>query len=159
MVNLIMMTVEKTRGLSVDSWVMICNLLGENCCKHDLNLSISIKKGQKMISDSDPTQDLSSHYRLPDSALVTLLNFKKRKPTKCGCWPPWSTWTCGTVCGGRLSKRFRNLFSESSTGSWSEQQLPCCPSKQGELPESMLQNLLLNLPPQTVEHKLQQPHC
>ena len=30
-----------------------------------------------MISDTDPTQDLSSHYRLPDSALVTLLNFKK----------------------------------------------------------------------------------
>ena len=40
------------------------------------------------------------------------------------------------------------MFSESSTGSWSELQLPC---KQGELLDSMLQNLLLNLPPQTVE--------
>ena len=42
------------------------------------------------------------------------------------------------------------MFSESSTGSWAELQLPGCPSKQGELPENMLKNLLLNLPPQTV---------
>ena len=43
------------------------------------------------------------------------------------------------------------MFSESSAGSWAELQLPCCPSKQGELQENMLQNLLLNLPPQTVK--------
>jgi len=42
------------------------------------------------------------------------------------------------------------MFSESSTGSWAELQLPCCLSKKGELPENMLQNLFLNLPPQTV---------
>ena len=42
------------------------------------------------------------------------------------------------------------MFSESSTGSWAELQLPCCRSKQGELPENMLQHLLLNLPPQPV---------
>ena len=51
-----------------------------------------------------------------------------------------------TVWGGRL----RNRFSESSPGRWAELQLPCCPSKQEELPENMLQNLLLNQPPQTV---------
>ena len=55
-----------------------------------------------------------------------------------------------TVWGGRLSKMFCNMFSESSTGSWAELQQPCCPNKQGELPENMLRNLLLNLPPQTV---------
>ena len=55
-----------------------------------------------------------------------------------------------TGWGGRLRKRFCNMFSESFTGSWSELQLPCCPSKQGELPENMLQDLLLYLPPQTV---------
>ena len=44
------------------------------------------------------------------------------------------------------------MFSESSTGSWAELQLPSCPSKQGELLENMLQNLFLNLPPQTVLH-------
>ena len=33
---------------------------------------------------------------------------------------------------------------------WIRPQLPYCPSKQGELPENMLQNILLNLPPQTV---------
>ena len=49
--------------------------------------------------------------------------------------------------GGRSWKRFCNMFSASSTGSWADLQLPCCPSKQGELPENMLQNLLLNLPP------------
>ena len=43
------------------------------------------------------------------------------------------------------------MFSESSTGSWAELQLPCYPGKQGELPENMLQNLLLNLSPQTVD--------
>ena len=48
-------------------------------------------------------------------------------------------------------KRFCDIFSDSSTGSWAELQLPCCPCKQGELPENMLQNLLLNLPPQTVQ--------
>ena len=42
---------------------------------------------------------------------------------------------CTTVWGGRLRKRFCNMFSESSTGSWAELQLPCCPSKQGELPK------------------------
>ena len=42
------------------------------------------------------------------------------------------------------------MFSESSTGSWAELQLPCCPSKQVELPKKLLQNLLHNLPPQTV---------
>ena len=57
---------------------------------------------------------------------------------------------CSTVWGGRLRKRFCNMFSESSTGSWDELQLPSCPSKQGELSDYTLQNLLLNLPPQTV---------
>ena len=56
-----------------------------------------------------------------------------------------------TVWSGRLRKRFCNMFSESSTGSWAELQLPCCPSKQWELPENMLQNLLQNLPPQAVQ--------
>ena len=55
-----------------------------------------------------------------------------------------------TVWGGRLRKRFCNMFSESSTGSWAELQVPWCTSKQGELPENMLKNLLLNLPPHTV---------
>ena len=45
------------------------------------------------------------------------------------------------------------MFSQSSTGSWAELQLPCCPSKKGELPENMLQNLLHNLPPQTVQFR------
>ena len=52
-----------------------------------------------------------------------------------------------------MRKKFCDMFSESSTGSWAELQLPCCPSKRGELPENMLQNIFLNLPPQTV------PHC
>ena len=41
-----------------------------------------------------------------------------------------------TIWGGRLRKMFCNMFSESFTGSWAELQLPCCPSKQGELPEN-----------------------
>ena len=53
------------------------------------------------------------------------------------------------VWGGRLRKRFCNMFSESSTGSWAELQLPYCPSKQGELPE----NLLLNLPVSLIGQK------
>ena len=56
-----------------------------------------------------------------------------------------------TVWGGRLRKRFCNMFSESSTGSWAELQMPCCPSKKEELPENTLQNLLHNLPPKTVK--------
>ena len=55
-----------------------------------------------------------------------------------------------TVWGGRLRKRFCNMFSEISTGSWAELRLSCCPSKQGELPENMSQSLLLNLPPHPV---------
>ena len=50
--------------------------------------------------------------------------------------------TISTLWGGRLWKRFCKMFSESSTGSWAELQLPCCPCKEGEL--------LHNLPPQTV---------
>ena len=41
-----------------------------------------------------------------------------------------------TVWGGKLKKRFYKMFSESSTGRWA----PCCPSKQGELAENILQN-------------------
>ena len=37
------------------------------------------------------------------------------------------------------------LFSEISTGRWAVLQLLCCPSKQGELPENILQNLFHNL--------------
>ena len=62
-----------------------------------------------------------------------------------------ATTTHVTEWGGRLlRKMFCNMFSESSTGSLAELQLPCCLSKQGELPENMLQNLFLNLLPQTV---------
>ena len=55
-----------------------------------------------------------------------------------------------TVWGGRLSKRFCNMLSESSTGIWAELQLPCCPSKQGELLENILQNLRNKWPPHPV---------
>ena len=45
---------------------------------------------------------------------------------------------------------FCNMFSESSTDSWAELQLPCSLSNEGELPKNMFQYLLPNLPPQTV---------
>ena len=44
------------------------------------------------------------------------------------------------------------MFLESSTGRWAVLQLPCCPSKQGERSENILQNLFHNLTPQTVLH-------
>ena len=50
-----------------------------------------------------------------------------------------------------MRKRFCNMFSESCTGSWAELNIPCYPCKQGKLPENMLRNLFLNLPPQTVQ--------
>ena len=42
------------------------------------------------------------------------------------------------------------MFSKSSIGCWSVLQLPCCPSKQGELTENILQHFFYKLPPQTV---------
>ena len=60
------------------------------------------------------------------------------------------TCVCFTVWGGRLCTRFCNMFSGSSPcflgqhGRCSSAQLPV------ELAETMLQNLFLNLPPQTV---------
>ena len=60
-----------------------------------------------------------------------------------------------TGWGGRLRKRFCNMFSESSTGNWAELQLPCCPSKQGELPENMLQNLFSTCRPRLCLHRNQ----
>ena len=59
-------------------------------------------------------------------------------------------WWNSTVWGGRLCKRFCNMFSGSSPcllwqhGSYRSAQLP------GELSENMLQNLLHKLPPQTL---------
>ena len=41
-------------------------------------------------------------------------------------------------------------FSESSSGCWAILQLPCCPSKQGELLENILQNLRNKWPPHPV---------
>ena len=49
----------------------------------------------------------------------------------------------------RSWERFCLLFSESSPGRWAVLQRPCCPSKQGELSENILQNLshdLMNNP-------------
>ena len=40
-----------------------------------------------------------------------------------------------------MFRRFCKLFSESSTGRWAILQLPCCPSRQGEILEKILQNL------------------
>ena len=42
------------------------------------------------------------------------------------------------------------MFFESSTGRWAVLQLLCCPCKQGELSENILQNIFHNLTPQTV---------
>ena len=42
------------------------------------------------------------------------------------------------------------MFSESSPGRWAVLQLPCCPSKQGELSDNFFQNRSHNLTPQTV---------
>ena len=44
-------------------------------------------------------------------------------------------------------ERFCKMFSESSPGCWAVLQLPCCPSKQGELSENLLQNLGKKWPP------------
>ena len=46
-----------------------------------------------------------------------------------GCVKQFSLVLC-TVWGGRLWKRFCEMFSETSAGSWAVLQLPCCPSKQ-----------------------------
>ena len=43
------------------------------------------------------------------------------------------------------------LFSESSTGCWAILQLPCCPTKQGEFLENILQNLRNKWPPHPVD--------
>ena len=49
-----------------------------------------------------------------------------------------------------MFRRFCKLFSESSTGRWAIMQLPCCPSKEGELSERILQNLRNKWPPHPV---------
>ena len=46
-----------------------------------------------------------------------------------------------TGWGDHLFRRFCKPFSGSSPGCWAVLQLPCCPSKQGELLENILQNL------------------
>ena len=74
----------------------------------------------------------NGHYSIPAFAEVANLKEFRGKVPSCTVW------------GGRLSKRFCNMFSESSTGRWAELQLPCCPRKQGEFPENMLQNLFLH---------------
>ena len=55
-----------------------------------------------------------------------------------------------TRCGSRLCTSFCKMCFESSTGRWAVLQLLCCPSKQTELSENILQNLFHNLPPQSV---------
>ena len=46
------------------------------------------------------------------------------------------------------------MFSESSTGCWAVLQMPCYLSKQGELSDSILQNLFNNLASQTFKYSL-----
>ena len=59
-----------------------------------------------------------------------------------------------TGWGGHLFRRFCNMSSESSTGYWAVLQLPCCPSKKGELSENLLQNLRNKWPPHPVVSQL-----
>ena len=49
------------------------------------------------------------------------------------------------------SERFCKMFSESSPGCWTVLQLHCCPSKQGELSENLLQNLQNKCPSHLVQ--------
>ena len=55
-----------------------------------------------------------------------------------------------TGWGVHLFRRFCKLFSENSSGSWAVLELPCSPSKQGELLENILQNLRNKWPPNPV---------
>ena len=57
----------------------------------------------------------------------------------------------GTGWGGHLFRRFCKLFSERSTGCWAILQLPCFPSKQGELSDNIVQNLRNKWPPHPVD--------
>ena len=49
-----------------------------------------------------------------------------------------------------MFRRFCLLFLKSSPGCWAVLQLPCCPSKQGEPLENILQNLRKKWPPHPV---------
>ena len=49
-----------------------------------------------------------------------------------------------------MFRRFCKLFFESSTGRCAILQLPCCPTKQGELLENILQNLRKKWPARSV---------
>ena len=60
-------------------------------------------------------------------------------------------WQICTVWGGNLFRRFCKMFSEIYTGCRAVLQLQCCPSKQGEFSENILQNLFHNLTPQSVQ--------
>ena len=55
-----------------------------------------------------------------------------------------------TGWGGHLFRRFCKQISGSSPGRYAVLQLPCGPSKQGELSENLLQNLRNNWPPHPV---------
>ena len=57
-----------------------------------------------------------------------------------------------TRWGSHLFWRFCKMFPESSPGCWAVLQLPCCPSKQGELLENILQNFWNKWPPHPVYH-------
>ena len=56
------------------------------------------------------------------------------------------------VWGGKLFRRFCNNFSESSLGRSAVLQLSCCPRKQGELSENILQTIRNKLPPKTIHN-------
>ena len=88
---------------------------------------------------------------------------------------PTQGWLRYTGCGGHFFRRFCKRFPESSPGYWDVQsgesccgkgfvkffvksvycwavlQLPCCPSKKGELLENILQNLQNKWPPHPVK--------
>ena len=57
-----MILFEKANDLSDDSRVMIPISLLKNGLKHDLNISVSLQKGQKVVHDSNLTRDSSFHY-------------------------------------------------------------------------------------------------
>ena len=58
-------------------------------------------------------------------------------------------WDGKLQSGARV--RLCKMFSESSTGHWAVLRLPCCPSKQGNLSENILQNIFHNPTPKTVQ--------
>ena len=113
--------------------------------------------GTNTTQQKSPIHVMSSEYQVLEQKSVTVTHILSPRDFISEWFENWQNCHCSRLSLKKLSNLVHRSQSNSSSqlnsssGPWAVLQLPCCPSKQGELSENILQHLshdLMNNPVQ-----------